>query len=451
MCLSGAEGQTQFLAVEIGICRRVGPCRRTTNATRFTVVVVATAGFRPLLLAVFLVDFGGDATPPGDLTMRAPPPVCVSVRCVAAGSGGTAVRRASAALTARRTVHGSMRKGEWSGVSTFSARTSKGAHISPRYSAFSIKVTSFGCRRHNNTTTCSTGGAACSGFGRREGRAASDSRRGFRPRPRGMAGTAAWALEKVLRGHKEGVTCCEWSRDGTQLASVSAEAVRVWRVDEGRETSRMPEGHVRGAKSCSWSRTGLTLAIASLEKFVRVWSVDSSHVFSVEGHGGAVFMCAWSPDGSRLVSASRDKTLRVWNMNSGSEFIRRRALATLEGHDETVYSCAWSPDSLLLASSSGDDTVRIWNTVTWCEVAKLEGHGDIVHSCAWKPDGTQLASASKDKTAGAYKLTLVHFSAPRKHLLRAAHHNFSACSEHFLWAGLCVFKSQTYGELGNGR
>jgi len=35
-------------------------------------------------------------------------------------------------------------------------------------------------------------------------------------------------------------------------------------------------------------------------------------------------------------------------------------------------------------------------------------------------------------------LTLVHFSAQRKHLVWAARLHFSVCREHFLWARLCV-------------
>jgi len=37
----------------------------------------------------------------------------------------------------------------------------------------------------------------------------------------GMAGTAAWALEKELRGHTAGVTGCAWSPDGSKLVSAA--------------------------------------------------------------------------------------------------------------------------------------------------------------------------------------------------------------------------------------
>ena len=40
-------------------------------------------------------------------------------------------------------------------------------------------------------------------------------------------------------------------------------------------------------------------------------------------------------------------------------------------------------------------------------------------------------------------LTLVPLSAQRKHLLWAAHLHFSDCREHFSWAGLCVYVTET--------
>jgi WD40 repeat protein len=66
-----------------------------------------------------------------------------------------------------------------------------------------------------------------------------------------MAGTAAWALEKELRGHTRGVTGCAWSPDGSKLASSSRDkTVRVWDVGDAREVSKL-EGHTDGMTSCA--------------------------------------------------------------------------------------------------------------------------------------------------------------------------------------------------------
>jgi len=89
-----------------------------------------------------------------------------------------------------------------------------------------------------------------------------------RRHPRGMAGTAAWVLEKELRGHTAGVTGCAWSPDGSKLASSSGDkTVRVWDVGDAREVTKL-EGHTRGVLCCTWSPDGTRVASSSADNIL---------------------------------------------------------------------------------------------------------------------------------------------------------------------------------------
>jgi len=105
-----------------------------------------------------------------------------------------------------------------------------------------------------------------------------------------MAGHAAWALERELRGHTSSVRCCAWSPDGKWLASSSADGtVRVWDASTGREVAKLEEPGNR--------TLGASFSLDPLPPQV-----------------GDVNSCAWSPDGTRIAASSWDHTVRVWNV-----------------------------------------------------------------------------------------------------------------------------------------
>ena len=53
---------------------------------------------------------------------------------------------------------------------------------------------------------------------------------------------------------------------------------------------------------------------------------------------------AFAPDGRTLATASIDKTVRLWSVNGGQE------LLVLDGHTGPVRALAFSPDGRILAS-----------------------------------------------------------------------------------------------------
>ena len=74
-------------------------------------------------------------------------------------------------------------------------------------------------------------------------------------------------------------------------------SVRVWDVATGREIVSL-SGHDDRVDSCEWSPDGTRLASTSDDRTVRVWEANAwSEVALQEGNDDIVWLCAWSPDG----------------------------------------------------------------------------------------------------------------------------------------------------------
>jgi WD40 repeat protein len=69
-------------------------------------------------------------------------------------------------------------------------------------------------------------------------------------------------------------------------------------------------------------------------------------VTKLQGHSSRVWFVVFSPDGKYLASGSLDKTVKLWSVESQKE------VTTLQGHSSYIFSVTFSPDGKYLASSS---------------------------------------------------------------------------------------------------
>jgi molecular chaperone DnaK len=108
-----------------------------------------------------------------------------------------------------------------------------------------------------------------------------------------------------------------------------------------------------GLLGVALSPDGATVATGSRSGTVRVWKLDQGTETSIvlTGHRGQVTGVAFSPDGSLLASAGG--SLRVWEPAT-------RVSRILTDHTAALTGVQFSPDGSLLATSSRDNTVRIW-------------------------------------------------------------------------------------------
>jgi len=121
-----------------------------------------------------------------------------------------------------------------------------------------------------------------------------------------------------------------------------------------------------------------------------IWTGRSTREFM--GHAKKVHTLAWSCSGVKLASGSVDKTVRVWSVDETG----RATDTELKGHTDSVDQLRWDPlQPELLGTASGDKTVRIWDARSGKCAHAIETRGENIN-IRWSPDGQHLAVGDKD-------------------------------------------------------
>jgi WD40 repeat protein len=174
-------------------------------------------------------------------------------------------------------------------------------------------------------------------------------------------GSVAGTLQGQRAGHGGFLLTATYSPDGSRLATVADDGVRLWDA-EGNLLAHL-ETRAPQVYAARFSRQGDLLATLACDVLtqnidcargaLRLWDADGAPVREVSGYrfaGGYDF----APDGSRMATAGEGSTAQVVDA-SGHQ------LAVLTGHTGAVNRVAYSPDGTRIATSSDDGTVRIWD------------------------------------------------------------------------------------------
>ncbi|MBO0856025.1 MAG: serine/threonine protein kinase, partial [Nocardia sp.] len=163
---------------------------------------------------------------------------------------------------------------------------------------------------------------------------------------------------RVLIGHSDDVTAVAFNRDGSLLATASADhTVGLWTVATGLPAGQRLLGHEDDVETVAFDPGGGLMASAGTDRTIRWWHPRTHQPAAGPlDVGFNILAVTFSPDGSLLAIACADHAVRLWNADA-SRFVGE----PMRGHDDDVTSVAFSPDGLLLASGSNDNTVRLWN------------------------------------------------------------------------------------------
>src|SRR5262249_31579717 len=184
----------------------------------------------------------------------------------------------------------------------------------------------------------------------------------------------------LVTGRKAMVLALRSPHDANTLASGGMAApVLLWDTAEGRLRSTLPE-HEGGVTCLDFSPDGTTLAagsgVSGKHGEVKLWDVAGGRLLrSWQGHAGEILRLSYRPDGRVLARASEDGAVRVWAPATKQE------QAVLKGTLGELATVAFGPDGKTVAAGGatkdGSGAVWLWDDAGG-EPRLLEGHGTSV-------------------------------------------------------------------------
>jgi WD40 repeat protein len=166
---------------------------------------------------------------------------------------------------------------------------------------------------------------------------------------------------------------------------------RLWRLCH--DETKVFVDHDDAVYHAAFSRDGKELAVVSADGRLTVWNLATgkARVLS-DPHRGEANAVIYTADGRFLVSCSDDTTIKV--RSSAGDLLR-----TLRGHTMAVMTIAVHPAQPLLLSGSRDGHVRLWNVDTGDLVREWKVmDGETVDAVTFNADGTQAyASGGRGK------------------------------------------------------
>ncbi|XP_026168238.1 POC1 centriolar protein homolog B isoform X2 [Mastacembelus armatus] len=206
-------------------------------------------------------------------------------------------------------------------------------------------------------------------------------------------------LERHFKGHKDAVTCADFSPNRKQLASGSVDkSLMIWNLAPKARAFRFI-GHQDVITGVQFSPFGKLVATSSKDRTVRLWTPSMKGESTVfKAHTAAVRSVAFSHDGQRLVTASDDKSVKVWSVH------RQCFVYSLSQHTNWVRCARFSPDGRLIASCGDDRSVRLWDTSTKHCINCFTDYGESATFVDFNSSGTCIASSGADSTLKIWDL-----------------------------------------------
>jgi WD40 repeat protein len=197
-----------------------------------------------------------------------------------------------------------------------------------------------------------------------------------------------------------------FSPDGTKLASTEVRwmdpaqfgegpyttPIHIWETATGRELRQWQTDN--GSQVC-FSPDGTTLASVG-RQVIRLWDMANGQEIQPQsaGHHSAIGDAAFSPDGRSVVTVGHDRTIRFWDPSSG------KVIRQLEKSDASLGFVAFLRNCIWMASGYGRQPTRLWDVASGRELHRFQLPGEPDHSfisCAdLSPDGKTLATSADD-------------------------------------------------------
>ena len=206
-----------------------------------------------------------------------------------------------------------------------------------------------------------------------------------------------------------------FSPDGSRLATGGGEPSRsgelmIWDVAKRELIREIEDAHSDTVFGIEFSRDGKQIVSGSADKFVKIHDVEHGHhVRSFEGHTHHVMDVSWQADGSTLVSAGADNAIKVWNVETGEQ------IRTIAGYSKQVTSISFAGISGTTISCGGDKSVRYHTASNGGNTRSFSGGTDFMYAADSSRDSKIVVASGEDGVIRVWNGTngqVLHSFAP---------------------------------------
>ncbi|KAI1280766.1 WD repeat, SAM and U-box domain-containing protein 1 [Halotydeus destructor] len=214
-------------------------------------------------------------------------------------------------------------------------------------------------------------------------------------------------LDTVTEAHDLGVTSCDFSSQ-YQVKSIGGalksfyilascgndDLVKIWHVQSGIRCSivlsSVLEGHTGNINCCQFSQDGTLLASAAGDKSVIIWNpITAQMVHRLEGHNRYVTCCTFSADNCYLATGSNDKSLIVWSLDGRPNLVLKRKNSFLINFDTLNTN-----EGQLMSSGNAASGWSVDSVVSWITQLGLAQYEDVFRK--HEIDGQELLHLTHD-------------------------------------------------------
>nr|XP_035974265.1 WD repeat-containing protein 88 [Halichoerus grypus] len=201
---------------------------------------------------------------------------------------------------------------------------------------------------------------------------------------------------KVLRGHEDLVSSCNFCVDDTKLLSSSYDCtLKLWDAVDGsviRDFEQRPKAPV---SECSVTADSRRIITASYDKAVRAWDLETGKLLWKINHETFIASCKVSPDGKYVVSAlDVDRAICITDAENATTVSHVK-----NHHNRSLTACCFDPDSQKVASVSLDKSIKIWDITSQATLLTItKAHSSAISNCCFTFSGHFLCTSSWDKT-----------------------------------------------------